>query len=351
MKAYVLQEINHFEYQEVVEPELGENEVLVSVKAAGICGSDIPRVYKTGTYTYPLIPGHEFAGNIVSVGKNVCNDWIGKRVGIFPLIPCGKCMSCVDEKYETCKKYSYLGSRTNGGFAEYVKVPVWNLVRLYDEISYEQAAMLEPMAVAVHAMRKINIKESDTIVVCGLGTIGLLLVMFLIEQGSREILVVGNKDFQKEKTVEMGICESNFCDVRYQNVSEWINDKTNLIGANVFFECVGKNETFSMGINCTASNGTVCIVGNPTSDMKIDKESYWKILRNQLTVCGTWNSSFKHSEEDDWHYVLEKLRTGNIHPENLITHKFKMNKLIEGFEIMKDKSEEYIKIIGVREGE
>ncbi len=100
MKAYVLHGIDDFRLEDVPEPKLKEGEVLVEVKAAGICGSDIPRVYKTGTYSYPLIPGHEFSGVVVKAQKGTDGRWKGQRVGIFPLIPCVKCGPCRKKQYE-----------------------------------------------------------------------------------------------------------------------------------------------------------------------------------------------------------------------------------------------------------
>lgn len=332
MKAYVLHEINDFKYEEAEAPELEKDTVLVEVKAAGICGSDIPRIYRTGTYSYPLIPGHEFSGTVVSVGANVDTKWLGKGVGIFPLIPCKECGPCKKKQYEMCKKYSYLGSRTAGGFAEYVKVPVWNLIGLPDNVSFEQAAMLEPMAVAVHAIRRADIKISDRIAVCGLGTIGLFVIMFLREMGCRNIIAIGNKDFQRKFVERMG--------VSYKD-SEGMAE-----GVDAFFDCVGKNDILVQGINGVLPGGKVILVGNPASDMGLDRNVYWKILRKQLTLIGTWNSSFTQEETDDWHYVLDRLQRECIHPEEMITHCFPMNELENGFELMRDKSEDYIKVMG-----
>ncbi len=128
MNAWVLHDINDFRLEAVEEPIPGKDEVLVEVKAAGICGSDIPRVYQNGTYSFPLIPGHEFSGVVAKTGRNVDDGWIGRRVGIFPLIPCMDCIPCRKKQYEMCRHYSYLGSRTNGGFAEYAAVPAANLI-------------------------------------------------------------------------------------------------------------------------------------------------------------------------------------------------------------------------------
>ncbi len=347
MKAWILHNINDIRFEDTAIPEAKENEVIVKVKAAGICGSDIPRIYTSGAYFYPLITGHEFAGQVEALGANTDSKWLGKRVGIFPLIPCGECIPCKNKQFEMCKKYSYLGSRQNGGFAEYVAVPERNLLELPDNVTFEQAAMLEPMAVAVHAIRRVEPKASDTVVVCGLGTIGMLIVMFLLEMGVKNVLVVGNKDFQRDTAVKLGVAEDNFCYLRAVNVDEWLTEKTNKNGADVFFECVGKNETINQAVNNTAAGGKVMLVGNPYGDVAFDKNTYWKILRNQLTVTGSWNSSFTEEESDDWHYVLGKLAEEKIHPEQIISHRLDMAGLDKGLRIMRDKSEGFLKVLTI----
>lgn len=347
MKAYVLHDINDLRYEEVDKPFIGENEVLVKVKAAGICGSDIPRVFHTGTYSYPLIPGHEFSGMVAAVGKNVSSEWMNQRVGVFPLIPCYSCGPCRNRQYEMCRQYSYLGSRRNGAFAEYVAVPEKNLIRLPENVDYAEAAMMEPMSVAVHAMRKIAPSESESIAICGLGTIGLFLLMFLMESGKKNILAIGNKEFQKKTAMKMGLSEECYCDSRTQNVDEWLMKRTNGTGVDVFFECVGKNETLKQAVRLTGAAGRIMLVGNPASDMILEKETYWKILRNQLTMMGTWNSSFTHEQKDDWHYVLERLEDQRIKPAELITHRCSLEELNKGFEIMRHKKEDYGKVMGI----
>lgn len=350
MKAWVLHDINDFTYEEYKEPVIEAGWVMVDVKAAGICGSDIPRAFVTGAHVKPIIIGHEFSGQVVDDAKS---NWAGKRVGIFPLIPCGKCGPCKNKQYEMCRNYNYLGSRCDGGFAERVAVPEQNLIELPDNVTFEQAAMLEPMAVAVHSMRRglaicTDKKPEDmTIAVCGLGTIGLLLVMFLKQLGVKRIITVGNKDFQKEQIVNLGLSTEDYCDCKKEDAKEFILNKTDSVGVDLYFECVGKNETINDAIETVMPAGSIVLVGNPYSDMQFDKNTYWKILRNQIKITGTWNSSFTHDLDDDWHYVIDCLKSGSIHPEKLITHSYSMENLIEGFCIMRDKTEDYIKIMGI----
>ena len=419
MKAWVLHGINEIRLETVELPALESGQALVAVKAAGICGSDIPRIYRTGAHRHPLIPGHEFSGVVESVGKETDSAWLGKRVGVFPLIPCGVCGPCIKGQYEMCRNYGYLGSRRDGGFAEYVAVPAENLIELPDNVSFEEAAMLEPMAVAVHAVRRVLPEESraesgptgavnasgqtthgesrkpeqalpsetdgigqsmnqpqtdavapqavegilpagtgveETIVVFGLGTIGLLLTALLLERGKSRrksgssggrVLVIGNKDFQRQKILELGLSAEAYCDSRAQDAGRWILERTGGRGGDVIFECVGRNETLRQAVDSAAPAGRICLVGNPASDMALEREVYWKILRNQLTVTGTWNSSFSHKASDDWHYALERLSRKDLMPSRLISHRFSLEEMEKGLHIMRDKSEDYVKIMAV----
>ena len=356
MKAWVLQDIEKITYCDVPEPEPEKEEVLIRVMAAGICGSDIPRIYRDGAHKMPLIPGHEFSGEVVALGSGADHKWLHKRVGVYPLIPCGSCMACRKGQHEMCRQYSYLGSRRDGGFAEYAAVPQSNLIELPDSVAYEQAAMLEPLSVAVHAMWRVPVMPEDTVTVCGLGTIGLLLVMLLKERGIENLLLIGNKEYQLEKALEIGIPAEQCCDCRKEDVPEWMARHTDGHGTDVFFECVGRNQTVTWATDLTAAGGKVCLVGNPLTDMTLDRQTYWKILRNQLSLTGTWNSSFftsgqKDGQEcTDWEYAVRLLETGRIKPEKLISHRFGMTRLDQGLCIMRDKSEDYLKIIMCPDG-
>lgn len=396
MKANVLYGIGDIRYTEVPDPEPQPGEVLLRVSCAGICGSDIPRIYQTGAHVMPLIPGHEFSGVVEKTGAGVNTKWTGRRVGVYPLIPCGKCGPCRQKSYELCRHYNYLGSRCDGGFAEKVCVPAANLIEIPDSVSMEAAAMMEPMSVAMHAIRRVipgfgtdrfTPDSAPCIAVIGLGTIGLLLTSLLCSEGYHRILVSGKKDFQREFARKLDIPEKNI----YASVSDkqqgqtsfpsarnntqrtaanrelsadksggdsggcvcdedtilrdWILNRTDGCGADIVFECVGKNETAVQAIDAAAPLGRVVLVGNPAGNMQVPRDVYWKILRNQLTVTGTWNSSFTGEEGDDWHCARSLLTEGRVKPEKLITQQFQMAELEKGLKIMRDKAKEYVKVM------
>lgn len=348
MKAYVLNGVGKLDFMEVPEPELKPGEVLVEVKAAGICGSDIPRIYVNGTYHFPTIPGHEFAGVVRKVCRAEEEHWIGRRVGVFPLIPCMECTPCKKRQYEMCMHYDYLGSRRDGGFAEFVAVPVRNLIELPDEVTFEAAAMLEPASVGIHALQRIDIGKIKSAAVFGPGTIGLLIAQWLKAYGIEDICLIGTNAGQGKLAAELQFdCFYNKNEV---NPVETIMDDTNGEGIDLAIECTGFGEVLEECIQITRRGGNVITVGNPHGDMRLERDVYWQILRKQLQINGTWNSSFVPEEkEDDWTKTLDAMMTGKLRPEKQITHKLSFENLKTGLEIMKNKSEYYNKIMMVRD--
>ena len=374
MKAQVLYEIGNLQYSDIKVPDIKEDEALVKISSCGICGSDIPRIYSTGAHNMPLIPGHEMAGVVQECPSRP--EIVGKRVGIFPLIPCQKCAQCQNRHYEMCKNYNYIGSRCNGGFAEYVRVPVWNLIQVPDCITNDDAAMLEPMCVAVHALRLMNLIRIDgntdcdgdavfgscddikykNIAICGLGTIGLLVALFLKDAGYQNVFCIGNKDIQRKKLLDMGYEPGQIIDIREADAVAELQKRTGGWGVDVYFECIGRSEDYEQAVSCAAPFGQIMLVGNPASDMSLSRNIYWKILRNQMTLRGTWNSSFYgiDGKGDDWRYALDRLAAWSklktegksiMLPHDLITHRFSLKDMNLGLDIMRTKSEEYVKVM------
>lgn len=336
MKAYVLEAVGQLAYRDIQTPQLHEEEALVEVVSAGICGSDIPRIFETGTYHFPTVPGHEFAGIVREVGAEKHSALLGKRVGVFPLIPCMACEQCKRKAYEMCQSYNYLGSRTDGGFAEYVAVPVWNLIELPPEVGFEDAAMLEPACVALHAIRQVDMTDVNNVAVLGCGTIGSLIIQWLASMGVKQILSIGTRKEQGD--LLSGMTECAFCNCREKDPVGFVMEKTGGAGAELVFECVGSVESISNVVGLARAGGQVVLVGNPAGNIDLDKQIYWKILRRQLTLHGTWNSSFTKEEDDDWHIAIEAIRTGKIKPSGQITQRYSCEELREGLEVLRDKT-------------
>lgn len=331
MKAYVLYGIGDLRYEDWPMPELRPGWALIRVLAIGICSSDIPRIFKKGTYHFPTIPGHEFCGRVEAVHDETDSGWIGKRVGVFPLIPCKQCLSCQRREYETCEHYDYLGSRRDGCFAEYVAVPVWNLLELPDEVSDIQGALLEPAAVALHAVKRAGIAAGDNVCVVGTGPIGLLAGQWAKLRGAGRAVIKGRNETKRSFAENCGL--------------EYRTDASGEQFDRVI-EAVGSEAALMESIRLTAPGGRLVLMGNPDGPHTLSQDSYWRILRKQLTLTGTWNSSYG-SSESDWTTSAMAIQDARLCTKPIISHVVTLSDLFQVLSVMRDGTDPHCKIIAV----
>jgi L-iditol 2-dehydrogenase len=350
MKAHVLEAVNQLVYKDVPTPKLHPGEALVEVMAAGICGSDIPRIFETGTYHFPTIPGHEFSGRVVDVYREGnLSGWIGCRVAVFPLIPCRECPPCRKKQYEMCQHYNYLGSRCDGGFAEYVAVPVWNLMPLPDTVSYEAAALFEPASVALHAVRRLELEDVQSVALFGLGTIGVLIAEWLYALGVPKVYATGHRA-QHGGLMKSVTCDAyEYLQVEDSETADWILQQTGGLGADVVIDCVATPSSLSDALLAVCPGGQILEVGNPKGDMHLSRDIYWKLLRKQVRLTGTWNSSYTREDTDDWHTTLAYCADGRLKLEELVTHRLPFDELEKGLRMMRGRTEYHNKVMIVRE--
>jgi len=347
MKACVLHEIGDLRFEEVAAPIPAKDEVLIKIKASGICGSDIPRIFTKGTYRFPTIPGHEFSGQIIDVGESVDKELVGRKAAVFPVLPCKKCEMCQIGEYAQCKYYDYFGSRCDGGFAEYIAVPVWNLVMVPDNLSYEEAAMAEPAAVAVHALRQAGVEIGDNIAIFGAGPIGLMIGQWAQAWGAGKVMLVdideGKIAFAKEMGFENVWCSRDGEPVR------WINKVTGDRGVDLAIEGAGVSSTLEQCLGCVRPFGKIVAMGNPAGDMKLSQKAYWELLRKQLKIFGTWNSSFVSLPKNDWNLAIDAMVQGRINVKTFITHRFLLEQCNEALIMMRDRTAFFNKVMFVIE--
>lgn len=334
MKAYILHGVNKLHYDDIEKPNCPEDWAIIKVKAAGICSSDIARIFTKGTYHFPTIPGHEVSGIVYSVGSRKYQYLVGEHVGIFPLIPCKSCSQCMSKHYEMCNNYDYIGSRRDGGFAEYVAVPIWNLVILPKDISFTSAALLEPLAVAHHAMKLGNVSKGNTIGIIGTGMIGISAALWAYKFGAKEVTVIGRNESKRKLVEDMGI--------KYDVI-----DENNIREYDIVLEAVGTSDSINQSISHTSPGGTVILMGNPSSDILLPQDIYWRILRKQIRAIGTWNSSYDGLNTSDWTETVKALQQNEINVEKLISHTYTQENLFEGLSLMRNHTEPYCKIMTI----
>lgn len=343
MKACVLHGIGDLRCEEKLKPKAGKGEVLIKIKASGICGSDISRVYTKGTYHFPTIPGHEFSGIIEELGEDCDAGLLGRKAGVFPLLPCMKCDSCHIGEYAQCIDYNYFGSRCDGGFAEYIAVPVWNLVMVPESLSYEESAMAEPAAVAIHALRQSGVEIGDRVVIFGAGPIGLMLGQWAQAWGAGMVMLIDIDEGKVAFAKEMGFM--NVLNSKYSDSLKWINEMTGGMGADLAVEGAGVSSTLEQCLCCVRPFGRIVAMGNPAGEMKLSQKAYWELLRKQLKISGTWNSSFVSLPKNDWTLAVDAMEQGKINVKPFITHRFSLEQCNEAFTMMRDRTAFYNKVM------
>jgi L-iditol 2-dehydrogenase len=323
MKAAVLHAPGDLRVENAPVPsELHKKEVLVKVKAAGICGSDLDRVMKTGTYSFPTIPGHEFSGVIEKTGDEVKVFKKGDRVAVAPIIPCFSCESCQQGHYGQCISYNYLGSRTDGGFAQYVKAPEMNLIRMPAEVSYKEGAAIEPAAVTLHGMRRVGVETGDTVAVLGCGTLGLFALQFAKIMGATRTIAVDIVGEKLKLAQKLGADELIYA-LDSDPVAE-IKKMTEDRGPHVAIETAGVSITQEQCLRIAAKHGRILYLGTAHKDVVIPSGSFEHIVRNELTIKGAWNSYSAPFPGPEWHASVDYIKKGVLKIEPLITHTFEL---------------------------
>lgn len=321
MKACRLHAVGDFRTDEIQIPKPVGEQFLIKVEACGICGSDIPRIFTLGTskQRYPLVIGHEFGGEIVAVGEDADQSLIGLRGAVFPCIPCRECDSCLSGDYAMCADYDYLGSRSDGGFAEYCLVPSsWHFVPSNNPATTgDMLGMVEPCTVAQHAIRKGNVCAGKSVLIFGAGPIGIMAARWAQIFGAGPIVLSEIVDSKVEFARERGLTVINSSKEDLKETFRSLNDGRD---ADVVIEGTGTGAALGQGIDCARTFGTVVLLGNPASDTTISLSQHSNILRKELTLQGMWNSHYA-GPLNEWHFTMKMLDEGKMKVEDLITHR------------------------------
>ncbi|MGG5319038.1 galactitol-1-phosphate 5-dehydrogenase [Enterococcus sp. AZ072] len=347
MKAVELVSIGQLTLVEKEKPSPKKGEVLLKIMACGICGSDIPRTFVTGSYHFPTVLGHEFSGEIVALGEEVPENYLGKKAAVFPLLPCNECEFCRSGNYAQCTNYNYFGSRTDGGFEEYLAVPLFNLVLLEDQVSFEEGAMVEPATVAQHVINKAQLTLGDSIVVFGAGPIGVMVAQWAKINGAAKVLLADidqkKVDFAKELGFEF-VCNSGEIPIE-EFIKQTLDGKL----ADVAVEATGSSAAFDQCVQSMRAFGRVVLLGNPHSDMMLKQKTYDQFMRKEGTIVGMFNSIYDKIPKNEWQVTAQAIAAGTLILEPLITHKVAIEELIEAFNMVHEKKEFYNKVLMLHE--
>lgn len=345
MNACVLHAIGDMRYEQVPRPQPGPGQVLLRIAYCGVCGSDIPRVFVKGTYHFPTIIGHEFAGVVEAAGSGVTDVAPGDRMAVFPLLWCGHCPPCEQGKYVQCLNYDYLGSRRDGAFAEFVVAPRQNLVRVPAGVSLAEAAMTEPAAVALHALRRAGgCGPGDNVAIFGAGPIGLMVAQWARAMGASRIFIF---DIVPQKLALAG--DLGFMltfNNRETDPAQVIARETGRDGVNLVIEAAGVPATFGQALAVTGRGGKMVILGNPAADVTLPAGLISQAMRREVAILGTWNSEYSATgNSDDWQTVLAAMASGQLNLTPLITHRVPLSEAFDALTMMRDQRDFYAKVL------
>lgn len=334
MKAAVLHAKDDIRYEEYPMPVVGEGEVLVKVKATGICGSDIPRVLGDAAHNYPIVLGHEFSGDVVEVGSGVTSVKPGDKVAGAPLLPCFKCDDCQKGNYSQCKFYSFIGSRVQGSFADYVKLPERNVVKFEDSVSYEQGAFFEPSTVAFHGLFCANYQGGEEVAILGGGTIGLFTAQWAKIFGAKRVFVFDIDNARLALAKKLG------ADVTINTLEPdfraKVDELTNKKGFGYIYETAGVDITMKLAFELAANKAKVCFIGTPVKELVFTPKLFENMNRKEFTLTGSWMSYSAPFPGREWKLTAHYFATGQLKfDESLIFKKLPMSRIKEGFDLYK----------------
>lgn len=340
MRALVVKGVADLSVEEIDVPEYKDDEVLIKVKACGICGSDIPRALDGKVHSFPIVLGHEFSGDVVEIGNNVKNVKVGDKVTAAPLLPCGKCKFCKLGKPALCQNYSFLGSRQNGAMAEYVAVKAENIIKLSEEVDYFSGAMIEPLTVAIHGIDRAKIKAGETVLLFGAGTIGLFVLQCLKAVGAGKVYVVDVADKKLARAKRLGADEV---------INSMKVDLTSYLDENgrpsLVFDTSGSCIAQKQCLDVVERLGKVVYIGTCTKDVVIPPKTFENILRGEIQVTGSWMSYSEPFPGYEWKTAARFLKEGKINTKEMITNVYGLEKGIDAFRVMRDKNADAVKVI------
>lgn len=329
MKAAVLYANEDIRYDDYKTPFIGkdeDNSVIVKVYATGICGSDVPRVLHNGSHYYPNVLGHEFAGEIVETGNGVAGLSIGDRIAGVPLVPCMRCADCQNGNYSLCKHYSFIGSREQGSFAEYVKIPAINAVKFDSSISYEQGALFEPSTVALHGLRINNFIGGHDVAILGGGTIGIFTMQWAKIFGAKSVTVFDISDERLKLCKKMGA----------DYIVNTAVDEINKNAYHFVFETAGVTDTMQLAFEIAGNKSNICFIGTPTKDLVFTPKLFENMNRKEFKLTGSWMSYSAPFPGEEWILTAHYFKTGQLkYDEDLIFKKFNLSEVSKAFDLYK----------------
>lgn len=333
MKALRFYDVQDLRYEDAPDPVIEKpDDVIVKVKAVGICGSDIARYRNLGPYVPGNVWGHEFCGEVVEVGEGVKNLKPGDRVVGCPNMVCHECEYCKSGHPSRCENLNTIGAYVPGAYAEYIKLPEINFVKMADSMSYEQGALVEPATVAIHGLYQTSIKMGYEVAVVGCGNIGLMAIAWAKAFGAKRVFAIDIDDAQLQLAKEFG------ADVLINSTDIDFHDEIRKYGNGVdlAIESAGNPFTAARVLGLPHKGGEVVYMGIPYADVPIPRFYFERIMRNELHVIGSWCTISAPYPGKEWTNAVEYIGSGKVDVLGMVTHQVNLSEGPEMFKKIKE---------------
>ncbi len=348
MKACVLFANRDIRYTDWEEPACGKGQVKIRVRATGICGSDVPRALHNGAHFYPIVLGHEFSGDVAEVGADVTGIAPGDTVTAAPLVPCGNCPDCQQGNFSLCKHYSFIGSREQGSFADYVVVPAQNVVKYDSSIPYAQAAMFEPSTVALHGLLQGQYTGGGTVAVVGCGTIGIFTAQWAKIFGAKRLAVFDIDDGRLALAKRMGADE--VVNTRTEDWRARVKAITDGRGFDHVFETAGNPVTGLTCFEVAGNKSHLTFIGTPHTDITFTPAQWELMNRREFYLTGSWMSYSAPFPGREWTLTAHYFATGALKFDPAFIYRtFPMSEVWDAFKLYDDPSQVHGKLMLVNE--
>jgi L-iditol 2-dehydrogenase len=336
MKQAVMTAPGKIEFREVAKPAPGDNQVLMQTKRIGVCGSDIHVFHGRHPYTsYPVVQGHEVSGVIAEVGSNVTGLKVGDRITFTPQVTCGECYPCRHGMYHICESLKVMGFQTGGAAQEFFPIDAEKVLKLPDNITLDQGAMIEPVSVGVHAVARGGDVKGKNVLVLGAGTIGTLVGQVAKASGAKAVMITDINEYKLGKAKECGL---DFAvNPHKEELAEAILRDFGPDRADLILECVGVQDTISQAVENARKGTTIVVVGvfgkKPTVDLGLVQD-------RELSLVGTLMY-----QKQDYERAIELVASEELCLDALITNHFAFTDYLDAYHAIDEARGDTMKVI------
>lgn len=325
-----------FVMNEVPVPEVGDTQALIKIERLGICGSDM-QIYhgKHKFMTYPIVLGHEGSGTLTKVGKAVQGFVVGDRVTVQPQNFCGRCYPCQHGLYNVCEHLSVMGVHETGMSADYFVTDVSKLLKLPDELSFDQGALIEPIAVATAVIRKVGGVDGAKVAVLGAGPIGNLVAQVANASGAKDVLIT---DINPKRLAIAQQCQIPHCaNSLEKNLETVVIDSFGADGADIILDCAGVRQTISSAVQCARRGSRIAVVANFKAPVEIELVL---LQRKEVTLYGIMMYL-----RQDFERAIQLVAQRKLHTQELVTNYFPVRHIQEAYQYVDDHFEDVMKVM------